>query len=169
MHESWPTNKYSLPSARKFLEAFITSTHHFLIPAIYVITSRRTMTSQPQSGIACKTCRRRGRKCDRTLPKCKSCQGRDVECEGYPLRWVGLAARGRIALRTYDNLISREQQVSISYESNVGDGRLANCVSSSDVTLRQSPWELPATLLPLDYLRGFIKYCKTGSLRGGIV
>lgn len=138
-------------------------------PKHFHSTSYRVMNIGSQSGIACKTCRRRGRKCDRTLPKCESCHGRGVECEGYPLRWVGLAARGRMALRTYDDLVSREQQVSISYESNVGDGRLAKCTSSSDVTLRQSPWELPATLLPLDHLRGFIKYCKTGSLRRVIV
>lgn len=30
-----------------------------------------------------------------------SCHRRGVECEGYALRWVGLAARGSMASRTY--------------------------------------------------------------------
>ena len=52
-------------------------------------------------GTACKTCRRRGRKCDRSLPTCTSCRQRGVHCEGYILRWVGLAARGRLANQTH--------------------------------------------------------------------
>ena len=48
-------------------------------------------------GIACKTCRRRGRRCDRTLPTCLSCKKRGVLCEGYVTRWVGVAARGKLA------------------------------------------------------------------------
>ena len=48
-------------------------------------------------GIACKTCRRRGRKCDRNLPTCRSCSIRGVECEGYVLRWVDTAAGGTSA------------------------------------------------------------------------
>lgn len=42
-------------------------------------------------GIACKTCRRRGRKCDRRLPTCMNCSLRGTECEGYVLRWVNAA------------------------------------------------------------------------------
>ena len=42
-------------------------------------------------GIACKTCRRRGRKCDRRLPTCINCSLRGAECEGYVLRWVNAA------------------------------------------------------------------------------
>lgn len=52
-------------------------------------------------GIACKTCRRRGRKCDRSLPKCMNCSLRGVECEGYVLRWVDAATRGALAGQTY--------------------------------------------------------------------
>ena len=52
-------------------------------------------------GIACKTCRRRGRKCDRSLPTCMSCSRRGVECEGYVLRWVDAAVRGPLAGQTY--------------------------------------------------------------------
>lgn len=48
-------------------------------------------------GTACKGCRRRGRKCDRTLPACLSCRRRGVECEGYVTRWPGVAARGKLA------------------------------------------------------------------------
>lgn len=52
-------------------------------------------------GIACKTCRRRGRKCDRNLPTCRSCSIRGVECEGYVLRWVDAAAQGTLAGKTH--------------------------------------------------------------------
>lgn len=48
-------------------------------------------------GTACRTCRRLGRKCDRTLPSCIRCKHRGVTCEGYVLRWVGNAARGPFA------------------------------------------------------------------------
>lgn len=46
---------------------------------------------------ACRGCRRRGRKCDRTLPSCVSCTRRGVPCEGYITRWPGVAARGKLA------------------------------------------------------------------------
>ena len=52
-------------------------------------------------GIACKACRRRGRKCDRSLPTCMSCSLRGVECEGYVFRWVDASARGTLAGQTY--------------------------------------------------------------------
>lgn len=51
-------------------------------------------------GAACKTCRRRGRKCTRELPKCKSCLDKGIECEGYTLKWTGLASRGKLAGKT---------------------------------------------------------------------
>ncbi|KAH6969331.1 fungal-specific transcription factor domain-containing protein [Fusarium avenaceum] len=46
---------------------------------------------------ACIGCRRRGRKCDRTLPSCLSCENRGVACEGYVTKWPGVAARGKLA------------------------------------------------------------------------
>jgi len=46
---------------------------------------------------ACKNCRKRGRKCDRTLPACLSCGKRNVSCDGYVTRWPGVAARGKLA------------------------------------------------------------------------
>ncbi|CAG1997739.1 unnamed protein product [Fusarium graminearum] len=49
---------------------------------------------------ACIGCRRRGRKCDRTLPKCLSCEKRGVACEGYVTKWPGVAARGKLAGRS---------------------------------------------------------------------
>ncbi|GAM88165.1 hypothetical protein ANO11243_061960 [Dothideomycetidae sp. 11243] len=48
-------------------------------------------------GAACKTCRRRGRKCTRELPKCRSCTNKGIECEGYVFKWPGMASRGRLA------------------------------------------------------------------------
>jgi hypothetical protein len=51
-------------------------------------------------GTACKNCRRRGRKCDRSLPTCTSCSLRGVVCEGYVLRWVDAGARAGLAGQT---------------------------------------------------------------------
>src|SRR5688500_18995250 len=46
---------------------------------------------------ACIVCRRRGRKCDRTLPTCLACEKRGTPCEGYVTKWPGVAARGKLA------------------------------------------------------------------------
>lgn len=59
------------------------------------------------SGIACKTCRRRGRKCTRELPACQSCLDKGLECEGYPLKWAGLASRGYLAGKQNRNIDTR--------------------------------------------------------------
>ncbi|EEU37233.1 uncharacterized protein NECHADRAFT_37047 [Fusarium vanettenii 77-13-4] len=55
------------------------------------------MSQVAHHATACKGCRRRGRKCDRTLPACLSCRRRGVECEGYITRWPGVASRGKLA------------------------------------------------------------------------
>ena len=55
------------------------------------------MGIEPKHGTACKTCRRRGRKCDKTLPSCKTCQAKGLVCDGYAFRWPGMAARGKYA------------------------------------------------------------------------
>lgn len=52
------------------------------------------------NGTACKTCRRRGRKCTKEIPSCQSCLNKGITCEGYTLRWAGLASRGRWAGKT---------------------------------------------------------------------
>jgi Fungal Zn(2)-Cys(6) binuclear cluster domain len=49
-------------------------------------------------GTACKTCRRLGRKCDRTRPACMRCDQRGVVCEGYVFRWVGIGAGEPLAV-----------------------------------------------------------------------
>lgn len=41
----------------------------------------------PQHGAACITCRRQGRRCDKTVPSCRTCVERGSLCEGYLLRW----------------------------------------------------------------------------------
>lgn len=53
------------------------------------------------SGSACKTCRRRGRKCTRELPKCRSCLDKGIDCEGYVLKWSGLASRGKLVGKSF--------------------------------------------------------------------
>ncbi|PWY63977.1 hypothetical protein BO83DRAFT_431367 [Aspergillus eucalypticola CBS 122712] len=68
--------------------------------------------STPQLfGRACKTCRRRGRRCDRVLPACGTCESNGLVCEGYLLRWSGLASRGRLAGKTFPmNAASSEKR-----------------------------------------------------------
>lgn len=39
-------------------------------------------------GSACETCRRRRRKCDKTVPTCRQCVDRGILCEGYVWRWT---------------------------------------------------------------------------------
>lgn len=51
--------------------------------------------SEGHFGRACKTCRRRGRGCDRRLPTCSTCESNGLVCEGYLLQWPGLASRGK--------------------------------------------------------------------------
>ena len=103
------------------------------------------MSSDRRFGIACKTCRRCGRKCDRTIPRCLSCHQRGVGCEGYTLRWVGLAARGiMVGRRTYqffadDNGAPREQMSS--------SASLVARREVSDVTIRGLPQQRQHTAL----------------------
>lgn len=54
------------------------------------------MSTRSRAG--CWTCKATKRKCDGQRPKCKNCQKRGYECEGYDvrLRWgTGIASRGR--------------------------------------------------------------------------
>ncbi|KAH8897295.1 hypothetical protein GQ53DRAFT_713044 [Thozetella sp. PMI_491] len=54
----------------------------------------------------CWTCRRRRLKCDSRLPTCFKCASANRECLGYsemrPLVWSGLASRGKLVGRTFD-------------------------------------------------------------------
>lgn len=53
------------------------------------------MANERYFGRACKTCRRRGRRCDRRMPSCNTCEASGQTCEGYLLQWPGLASRGQ--------------------------------------------------------------------------
>lgn len=53
------------------------------------------MVNEQYFGRACKTCRRRGRGCDRRMPACNTCETSGQTCEGYLLQWPGLASRGQ--------------------------------------------------------------------------
>ncbi|KAJ5713040.1 uncharacterized protein N7483_010221 [Penicillium malachiteum] len=53
------------------------------------------MVNEQYFGRACKTCRRRGRGCDRRMPSCNTCEASGQKCEGYLLQWPGLASRGQ--------------------------------------------------------------------------
>lgn len=80
-------------------------------------------------GTACRTCRRRGRKCDRSLPTCQSCRDRGVLCEGYVLRWAGVAARGRFAGKT---IPLETPSGTVSNESGSTNGVESGLVQSND-------------------------------------
>ncbi|OQE44857.1 hypothetical protein PENCOP_c002G07470 [Penicillium coprophilum] len=54
------------------------------------------MANDQYFGRACKTCRRRGRGCDRRMPSCSTCETNGLKCEGYLLQWPGLASRGQL-------------------------------------------------------------------------
>jgi hypothetical protein len=74
---------------------------HTTVPAVRFGTGIRAtwdMSRNNLFGTACRTCRRRGRKCDRSLPTCISCRTRGVECEGYILRWVAVDGNARKSL-----------------------------------------------------------------------
>lgn len=58
------------------------------------------MTNERYFGRACKTCRRRGRGCDRRMPSCNTCETSGQTCEGYQLQWPGLASRGQLVGKT---------------------------------------------------------------------
>ena len=53
--------------------------------------------SKNHHGTVCKTCRKRGKKCDKLLPACSTCIGKGITCEGYTFRWSGVASRGKLA------------------------------------------------------------------------
>lgn len=87
--------KLHLPIS-KLLSYFINVTSYQSYQSVYQ-SKRRTMNPTSLHATACIGCRRRGRKCDRTLPTCLSCERRGVCCEGYVTKWPGVAARGKLA------------------------------------------------------------------------
>ncbi|KAH6988962.1 fungal-specific transcription factor domain-containing protein [Ilyonectria sp. MPI-CAGE-AT-0026] len=48
-------------------------------------------------GAACGTCRKKCRKCGRERPSCSQCTAKGDVCEGYPLKFCGVASRGRLS------------------------------------------------------------------------
>ncbi|KAF7185178.1 Acriflavine sensitivity control protein acr-2 [Pseudocercospora fuligena] len=56
--------------------------------------------SEPRASKDCRLCNRRRIKCDRSLPTCKKCDLRSLDCPGYGLRirWdQGVASRGKLS------------------------------------------------------------------------
>jgi hypothetical protein len=97
-----------------------------LLPAA---TSHHATHTHPT---ACRTCRRRGRKCDKTLPSCQSCKDKSVVCEGYVTRWAGVAARGRLRGRTIPVLLDEDN-------NNNGRRTVKKASSSSTTGTVRSP------------------------------
>lgn len=65
------------------------------------------MSRENLFGIACKICRRHGRKCDRRLPMCVNCSLRGAECEGYVLRWVNAAVERKVWQTRHRSFLTR--------------------------------------------------------------
>lgn len=63
-------------------------------------TSSYPRMASQYHGTVCKTCRRRGKKCDKLLPECSTCVEKGIKCEGYVFRWSGVASRGKLAGKT---------------------------------------------------------------------
>lgn len=140
-----------------------------------------TATSRPNVyPTACRTCRRRGRKCDKTLPACQSCKDdRSVVCEGYVTRWAGVAARGRLRGKTIPVLLDKDTIDKRSVEKG-SPSRTASSTAlarwspeaprnrrrqSQDVSESQPD---PAALVikrivpePVDGVDSFIDYCES--------
>ncbi|KXT10822.1 hypothetical protein AC579_1949 [Pseudocercospora musae] len=56
--------------------------------------------SEPRASKDCRLCNRRRIKCDRSLPTCKKCDLRSLDCPGYGLRIrrdQGVASRGKLS------------------------------------------------------------------------
>jgi hypothetical protein len=135
------------------------------------------MSHANKFGTACKTCRRRGRKCDRSLPTCRSCSERGVDCEGYVLRWVGVAARGHLAGQTnptsYNGMnshLDENNQAKVTSNAeppeafiHVAEDTTSGVQDKSSQTttiLRQQNWHVSSVMeLSGDNLEGLIEYC----------
>ncbi|KAF3918106.1 hypothetical protein ABW21_db0208605 [Orbilia brochopaga] len=74
----------------------------------------------PKATQDCKVCNRRRIKCDRALPTCGKCRGRNLECPGYGLvlKWgQGVASRGKLAGKSYPIRNPEHAVASISKEN----------------------------------------------------
>lgn len=100
---------------------------------------------------ACIGCRRRGRKCDRTLPKCLSCEKRGVACEGYVTKWPGVAARGKLAGRSIP--VADSSVIIAGTHSRARQRRLKRDTSTTPTT------SSTVNPVPSDEVDKFIQYC----------
>jgi hypothetical protein len=142
-----------------------------------------TASSRPNvHPTACRNCRRRGRKCDRTLPTCQSCKDRSCVCEGYVTRWAGVAARGRLRGKTIPVLLDEDTGGKRGVEkgspsSTASSTALAGSSQPETGTSRnrrrqsqdasESPPDSAALVVerivpaPVDGLDSFIDYCES--------
>lgn len=123
------------------------------------------MSQAGHHATACKGCRRRGRKCDRTLPACLSCQRRGVECEGYITRWLGVAARGKLAgksIPVYDGSVKTTKPKPKRRNVPVSTG-LRDTIEKELGDNSDDPHLNTMTSVGNDELEGLIKHCKISS------
>jgi hypothetical protein len=114
---------------------------------------------------ACIGCRRRGRKCDRTLPSCLSCENRGVACEGYVTKWPGVAARGKLAgksIPVVDSSVTITKTRSTS--KRVRQKQIKQDVSAQGNSDGQNSSRNRCSLIADDEVDEFVQHCKVNSL-----
>ncbi|KAG5665463.1 hypothetical protein KAF25_009588 [Fusarium avenaceum] len=106
---------------------------------------------------ACIGCRRRGRKCDRTLPSCLSCENRGVNCEGYVTKWPGVAARGKLAGKSIPVVDSSVTIAKTKATSRMRQIQIKQNASTQDCSDGQHTSSIPFTFIP-DEVDEFVQH-----------
>lgn len=97
-------------------------------------------TARADNMVDCRTCNRRRIKCDRSLPTCKKCGLKDLQCPGYGLRiqWgQGVASRGKLTGKTLP-ILDPNSSGSVDYNDSPKSSTPPESLGSRDEN-RESP------------------------------
>ena len=98
---SHPPNKHPSVALRD------TTSSGFIRVKMTAMSTQTRLPTPSQESPKCWTCRRKRVTCDGARPTCFKCKRTGRNCLGYgpnkPLVWVGLASRGRLAGRDFDD------------------------------------------------------------------
>ncbi|KEF59058.1 uncharacterized protein A1O9_03901 [Exophiala aquamarina CBS 119918] len=120
--------------------------------------------NEPRAGKDCRSCNRRRIKCDRSLPTCKKCALKDLQCPGYGLRiqWgQGVASRGKLTGKTLP-VLDANSTGSVDYNDSPKSSTPPESLGSRDENLESSPVPVPPGLR-----RAFEAAANGQSLLGG--
>lgn len=98
--------------------------------------------------VDCRTCNRRRIKCDRSLPTCKKCALKDLQCPGYGLRiqWgQGVASRGKLTGKTLP-VLEANSTGSVDYNDSPKSSTPPESLGSRDENSESSPVPVPPGL-----------------------